>query len=192
MPSPATPGTAATSPAPARPPTRHGRSSRRRTSRSRCKPGGSSARSATSGARPAGSPSTSPGAELRDVEGLVKLVDRAEIEANDWSLTPGRYVGVAPEEEDEDFDFAGDDAGDSRGAGGTQRRGGDPGGDDQEELRGVGDMTMTARAGPPTRGRSAAMRTGEASETGRGVEWSIVRAKPQMEALNEGPSRTGS
>jgi type I restriction enzyme M protein len=46
-----------------------------------------------------------PGAELCDVEGLVKLVDRAEIAANDWSLTPGRYVGVAPEEEDEDFDF---------------------------------------------------------------------------------------
>jgi type I restriction enzyme M protein len=46
-----------------------------------------------------------PEATLRDVEGLVKLVDRAEIEANDWSLTPGRYVGVAPEEEDEDFDF---------------------------------------------------------------------------------------
>ena len=46
-----------------------------------------------------------PGAELRDVEGLVKLVNRAEIETNDWSLTPGRYVGVAPEEEDEDFDF---------------------------------------------------------------------------------------
>ena len=46
-----------------------------------------------------------PEGELRDVEGLVKLVDRAEIEANDWSLTPGRYVGVAPEEEDEDFDF---------------------------------------------------------------------------------------
>ena len=46
-----------------------------------------------------------PDAELRDVDGLVKLVDRAEIEANDWSLTPGRYVGVAPEEEDEDFDF---------------------------------------------------------------------------------------
>ena len=34
-----------------------------------------------------------------------KLVDRAEIEANDRSLTPGRYVGVAPVEEDEDFDF---------------------------------------------------------------------------------------
>ena len=46
-----------------------------------------------------------PEAELCDVDGLVKLVDRAEIEANDWSLTPGRYVGVAPEEEDEDFDF---------------------------------------------------------------------------------------
>ena len=46
-----------------------------------------------------------PGAELRDVEGLVKLVDRSEIEAHDWSLTPGRYVGVSPEEEDEDFDF---------------------------------------------------------------------------------------
>jgi type I restriction enzyme M protein len=46
-----------------------------------------------------------PEAKLRDVEGLVKLVDRAKIEANDWSLTPSRYVGVAPEEEDEDFDF---------------------------------------------------------------------------------------
>jgi type I restriction enzyme M protein len=46
-----------------------------------------------------------PAGMLRDVEGLVKLVDRAELEANDWGLTPGRYVGVAPEEEDEDFDF---------------------------------------------------------------------------------------
>ena len=46
-----------------------------------------------------------PEAQLRDVAGLVKLVDRSEIAANDWSLTPGRYVGVAPEEEDEDFDF---------------------------------------------------------------------------------------
>jgi type I restriction enzyme M protein len=45
-----------------------------------------------------------PEARLRDVEGLVKLVDRAAI-AGDWSLTPGRYVGVTPEEEDEDFDF---------------------------------------------------------------------------------------
>lgn len=46
-----------------------------------------------------------PDAILRDVPGLVKLVDREEIEKNDWSLTPGRYVGVAPEEIDEDFDF---------------------------------------------------------------------------------------
>ena len=46
-----------------------------------------------------------PEAKLRDVKGLVKLVDRAEIAANDWSLTPGRYVGVAPEEEDENFNF---------------------------------------------------------------------------------------
>ena len=46
-----------------------------------------------------------PDAELRDVEGLVKLVARTETAAHDWSLTPGRYVGVAPEEEDEDFDF---------------------------------------------------------------------------------------
>ena len=47
-----------------------------------------------------------PDGELRDVEGLVQLVDRTEIEANDWSLAPGRYVGVALEDEDEDFDFA--------------------------------------------------------------------------------------
>ena len=43
--------------------------------------------------------------KLRDVEGLVKLVDKEELKENDWSLTPGRYVGVAPEEEDPDFDF---------------------------------------------------------------------------------------
>lgn len=46
-----------------------------------------------------------PDAVLRDVPGLVKLVDKADIEAADWSLTPGRYVGVAPPEVDEDFDF---------------------------------------------------------------------------------------
>ena len=46
-----------------------------------------------------------PDARLVAVPGLVKLVDHAELAANDWSLTPGRYVGVAPEEEDEDFDF---------------------------------------------------------------------------------------
>lgn len=46
-----------------------------------------------------------PDAELRDVEGLIKLVDHAELAENDWSLTPGRYVGVAPEEDEADFDF---------------------------------------------------------------------------------------
>ena len=46
-----------------------------------------------------------PDGELRDVEGLVKLVSHTELEKNEWSLTPGRYVGVAKEEEDEDFDF---------------------------------------------------------------------------------------
>ncbi|CAI8845157.1 N-6 DNA methylase [Pseudomonas soli] len=46
-----------------------------------------------------------PAAELRDIPGLVKRVSLSEIAANDWSLTPGRYVGVAPEEQDDDFDF---------------------------------------------------------------------------------------
>ncbi len=46
-----------------------------------------------------------PDAKLVDVPGLVKLVDRQEIAAADWSLTPGRYVGVAPAEVDDDFDF---------------------------------------------------------------------------------------
>lgn len=46
-----------------------------------------------------------PEGKFRDVEGLVKLVDIKDIEAADWSLTPGRYVGVAPEVVDEDFDF---------------------------------------------------------------------------------------
>jgi len=46
-----------------------------------------------------------PGAKLQDVEGLVKLIDRKTVEKNDWSLTPGRYVGVAPTDDDDDFDF---------------------------------------------------------------------------------------
>ncbi len=46
-----------------------------------------------------------PEGELRDVEGLAKLVNHEELASNDWSLTPGRYVGVAPEEVDEDFNF---------------------------------------------------------------------------------------
>ena len=39
------------------------------------------------------------------VAGLCAAVDVKAIEAADWSLTPGRYVGVAPAEVDEDFDF---------------------------------------------------------------------------------------
>ena len=46
-----------------------------------------------------------PDGKYRDVEGLVKAVTREEIAANDWSLTPGRYVGVA-ETDDNDEDFA--------------------------------------------------------------------------------------
>jgi type I restriction enzyme M protein len=46
-----------------------------------------------------------PKAEMQDVLGLCKVVTRADIEAADWSLTPGRFVGVAPAEVDEDFDF---------------------------------------------------------------------------------------
>ena len=46
-----------------------------------------------------------PDAEFAAVPGLCTAVTRTEIEAADWSLTPGRYVGVAPPEEDEDFDF---------------------------------------------------------------------------------------
>jgi type I restriction enzyme M protein len=46
-----------------------------------------------------------PNAEMQDVPGLCKVVSRTDIEGADWSLTPGRYVGVAPAEVDEDFDF---------------------------------------------------------------------------------------
>lgn len=45
-----------------------------------------------------------PQALFDDVPGLCKAVTIEEIAANDWSLTPGRYVGVAAAaEEEEDF-----------------------------------------------------------------------------------------
>ena len=47
-----------------------------------------------------------PDGTWQDVPGLCKIVSRADIAAADWSLTPGRFVGVAPAEVDEDFDFA--------------------------------------------------------------------------------------
>jgi type I restriction enzyme M protein len=46
-----------------------------------------------------------PDGTYRDVPGLVKLVTLAEIKAADWSLTPGRYVGVAPAEADDEENF---------------------------------------------------------------------------------------
>ncbi len=39
-----------------------------------------------------------------DVEGLCKVVSQAEIEAKDWSLSPGRYVGVEITTDD-DIDY---------------------------------------------------------------------------------------
>lgn len=38
--------------------------------------------------------------EYRDVPGLCKVADIAEIESKGWSLTPGAYVGVPPAEDD--------------------------------------------------------------------------------------------
>ncbi|MGE3343901.1 MAG: N-6 DNA methylase [Vicinamibacterales bacterium] len=46
-----------------------------------------------------------PDATFVPVPGLCRVVTRKEIQDADWSLTPGRYVGVAPAEVDEDFDF---------------------------------------------------------------------------------------
>lgn len=43
--------------------------------------------------------------EYVDIPGLCKAATRAEIEAQGWSLNPGRYVGVAPTEEISDEDF---------------------------------------------------------------------------------------
>jgi len=46
-----------------------------------------------------------PDAKIQSVLGLVKVVTRKEITEADYCLTPGRFVGVAPAEIDEDFDF---------------------------------------------------------------------------------------
>ena len=40
-----------------------------------------------------------------DVPGLCKVASLAEIQAQGWSLNPGRYVGVAPGEDVSDEDF---------------------------------------------------------------------------------------
>ncbi len=46
-----------------------------------------------------------PDAVYADVPGLCKVVSRADIAANDHSLTPGRYVGVAVSVDDDEEDF---------------------------------------------------------------------------------------
>jgi type I restriction enzyme M protein len=46
-----------------------------------------------------------PDARFVAVPGLCCVVSTKAIEGADWSLTPARYVGVAPPEVDEDFDF---------------------------------------------------------------------------------------
>ena len=40
-----------------------------------------------------------PKAQYEDVTGLCKLATRAEVSEQDWSLNPGRYVGVVIEED---------------------------------------------------------------------------------------------
>lgn len=47
-----------------------------------------------------------PDGVYQDVAGLCRVATIDEIEAQGWSLNPGRYVGVAERVEDEDFDFA--------------------------------------------------------------------------------------
>src|SRR5262249_56266468 len=43
--------------------------------------------------------------KYKDVPGLCKVATLKEIEAQGWSLNPGRYVGVAPGEAVTDEDF---------------------------------------------------------------------------------------
>jgi type I restriction enzyme M protein len=47
---------------------------------------------------------TFPDKVYRDVARLCKIATLDEIEAQGWSLNPGRYVGVAQRQEAEDFD----------------------------------------------------------------------------------------
>ncbi|MET7242999.1 class I SAM-dependent DNA methyltransferase [Methylobacterium sp. EM32] len=46
-----------------------------------------------------------PDMNYRDVPGLCRAATRKEIAAQDWSLNPGRYVGVAPGQKQEDDEF---------------------------------------------------------------------------------------
>ncbi len=46
-----------------------------------------------------------PEGKYRDVPGLCRVTTRKEIALQDWSLNPGRYVGVAPGQKQEDEEF---------------------------------------------------------------------------------------
>ena len=45
-----------------------------------------------------------------DVEGLCKVAELSEIEAQGWTLNPGRYVGIPDEEDDGEKDELYDEA----------------------------------------------------------------------------------
>ncbi len=46
-----------------------------------------------------------PAGRYQDVPGLCRAASRADIAAQDWSLNPGRYVGVAPGQQPDDEEF---------------------------------------------------------------------------------------
>jgi type I restriction enzyme M protein len=48
---------------------------------------------------------TFPEGRYRDVAGLCKIATREDIKAQEWSLNPGRYVGVAPGQPYDDEEF---------------------------------------------------------------------------------------
>jgi type I restriction enzyme M protein len=48
-----------------------------------------------------------PDGKYRDIPGVCMAASRAEINAQEWSLNPGRYVGVAPGHAHDDEEFKG-------------------------------------------------------------------------------------
>ena len=46
-----------------------------------------------------------PEGRYRDVPGLCRIATRDEINAQGWSLNPGRYVGVSPGQAHDDEEF---------------------------------------------------------------------------------------
>lgn len=48
---------------------------------------------------------TFPKVKYRDVSGLCRVASREEIKAQDWSLSPARYVGIAPGKRHDDEEF---------------------------------------------------------------------------------------